>query len=126
METVYEVWFRQKSGNEFPFYSTRVFENLEEALDDADESNEDATEASGLTFYVRKVTREDVQAPRYIIECPARCTSRGCTDDHGNSGWRKSASLPLSTTKAEAEKALAEHAARYPMSGPYRLTRKEN
>lgn len=60
---------------------------------------------------------------RLVIECPAKCKERGCTDEHGDSGWRRSLELKPDMSIVNALKVMEAHAARYPNSGPYRLTR---
>lgn len=60
---------------------------------------------------------------RLVIECPAKCKERGCTDDHGDSGWRKSVELNPDMHTEAALRVMEAHAARYPNSGPYRLIR---
>lgn len=60
----------------------------------------------------------------WVIECPARCAERGCTD-HLIGSWRESRSLPSTLSEAEAEQELIEHAEKFPKSGPYRLVRRD-
>lgn len=60
---------------------------------------------------------------RWLIECPDRCTARGCTSNHGGTGWRVSKELNGSLTYPVAKDLFDSYTAKYRASGPYRLVK---
>lgn len=66
---------------------------------------------------------DSVRTVRLVIECPSRCVDAGCSDNHGDSGWRKSVELSPHMSIDDALAAMRAHAALYPQSGPFRLMR---